>query len=148
MTLERALAASVRRKLRSSTPAPARPAENRPEHLLLGEKGEWLAAEYLTSRGYLIIGNNVRYNWGEIDIIAQNDDEIIFVEVRTRTVGKLLPADRSVGPDKLRKLVRAARTWVEGRKYDGFWRVDLIAITVSPSGEVEIEHITNITDGI
>ena len=60
----------------------------------------------------------------------------------------MLPADCSVGPDKLRKLVLAARTWTEDRHYGGFWRVDLIAITLTEAGKTEIEHIKNITEAI
>ena len=149
MTLERALARSVKKKYDNEkiVQAPVE-TEGRAEHLILGEQGERLAARYLSERGYCLIAKNVRYKCGEIDLIARDGDELVFAEVRTRTVGRVLPADCSVGPDKLRKLVLAARTWTEARHYGGFWRVDLIAITLTESGKTEIEHIKNITEAI
>jgi len=119
-----------------------------PAHLKLGAAGEHIAAEYLLSKGLRIIDRNVHYRRGEIDIIAQDGDEIVFAEVRTRSVGLIMPADRTVGPDKLKKLMLAARTWAEEKNYNGFWRIDLIAITINENKKTDIEHIKNITEGI
>ena len=122
--------------------------ENVPEHLQLGIKGENLAADYLVLQGYTLVARNVRYKFGEIDIIAKEKDEIVFVEVRTRSIGYILPADRTVGPDKLKKLTKAAKIWVQNNHYEGFWRIDLVAITIDKHGKEEIEHIKDITEGI
>lgn len=122
--------------------------EEAPEHLQLGVKGENLASEYLLRKNYTIIARNVRYRFGEIDIIAKDKDEIVFVEVRTRSIGYIMPADRTVGPDKLSKLTKAANIWVENNNYNGFWRIDLVAITIDQYGKEEIEHIKDITEGI
>lgn len=149
MTLARALAKSVKRKYNNDEiiSAPSRSA-GKAEHLRLGEEGERMAARYLSGQGYQLLDSNVRYRCGEIDLIAREKDEIVFVEVRVRTVGRVLPADRSVGPDKLRKLETAARTWTESKHYGGFWRIDLIAITITGNSAAEVEHIKNITEGI
>ena len=55
---------------------------------LLGKKGERLVAEYLKKQGCKIIEKNYRTPFGEADIIAKDGDEIIFVEVKTRTNDK------------------------------------------------------------
>lgn len=147
MTLKRALSMGL--DSRSDTPKAVKPLRtSAPRHLETGKMGERLAAEYLFKKNYILLDTNVRVKCDEIDIIARDGDELVFVEVRTRSIGQVLPADRSVGPDKLRKLVRAARNWTESRNYDGFWRIDLIAITITKENQIEIEHLSDITEGI
>ena len=149
MTLSRAMERSVAGKKppleKISEPNPAVPA-----HLKTGQAGEDVAADHLLKNGYKIIARNVRYNKiGEIDIIARVDDYVVFVEVRTRSVGKIMPPEMSVGPDKMKKLIRAARIWVENKNYGGFWRIDLVAITINENNSpATIEHIKDITEGI
>ena len=57
------------------------------------------------------------------------------------------PAE-SVGPKKLANLQYAGRAWTEGRNYDGFWRVDLVAVTLAEGREPLIEHLRDITEPI
>lgn len=109
--------------------------------------GEDLASEFLVNKKYQILHRNVRFRYGELDIIARDGDEIVFVEVRTRTVGKLSPPETTVGPQKIKKLIRSARLWIEGVRYMGFWRIDLIAVTITDAGN-KIEHIKTITEAV
>ena len=153
MSLERALKRSIQERNKTSLQKSPRknqagPYKDIPLHLQIGKYGEDKAEEYIASIGYRIIARNVRCRYGEIDIIASDGDEIVFVEVRTRSIGWLMPAECTVGPEKLRKLKIAARIWTEGRKYTGFWRIDLIAITLKECCEPLIEHIKDITEGI
>ncbi len=146
MSLERTLEKAL--SFFSSVPVDVTIDDSAPEHLKTGVRGENLAAKYLASLGYRLLARNVRSRFGEIDIVARDGEDIVFAEVRTRSVGKILPADRTVGPDKLKKLVRAARIWVSENNYEGFWRIDLVAVTINPDGQAEIEHIKDITEGI
>ena len=50
--------------------------------------------------------------------------------------------------EKIKKLKKAARIWTENRKYTGFWRIDLVAITLKEGSGPSIEHIKDITEGI
>ena len=59
-----------------------------------------------------------------------------------------MPPEFTVGPEKIKKLKRAARIWTESRRYTGFWRIDLIAITIREGSGPSIEHIKDITEGI
>lgn len=148
MTLARALERSIRNK--NVTPCNKHTQQkNKPRlgHLALGERGEEMAAAFLAEKGYQIMHRNVFFRYGEIDIIARDGDEIVFVEVRTRTTGKLAPPETTVGPRKLRTLVRCAYAWVDSVRYLGFWRIDLVAITITNS-ENKIEHIKTITEAI
>lgn len=153
MSLERALKRSLQERnkvplQKSSAKDQADLSKTLPLHLQTGKYGEEKAAEYLTQIGYRIIAKNVSCRHGEIDIIASYGDEIVFVEVRTRSFGWVMPPECTVGPEKIKRLKKAARIWTEGRKYSGFWRIDLIAITLKEGSGPSIEHIKDITEGI
>ena len=117
-------------------------------HLAKGMLGENTAAAYLENNGFILLGRNVRAGRCEIDIIAKEKDEIVFVEVRTRSRGWMMSASESVGPKKTANLMRAACKWTEERNYCGFWRIDLVAVTLEEGKEPVVEHIRNITEPV
>ena len=78
-----------------------------------GKKGEDLACRYLEEQGYRILDRNVRYKMGEIDIVAQIDDTICFVEVKARTrMDYGMPRD-AVDTRKQWKLIRCAQLYLK-----------------------------------
>lgn len=81
---------------------------------VLGKKGEKLVEKYLTERGCKILKRNYRTPFGEADIVAQDKDEIAFVEVKTRT-GESYGAPReAVGKDKQKRYRQIAKNfWIE-----------------------------------
>ena len=116
----------------------------------LGQKAEDLAAEYVLSLGWNIIARNVRNEYGELDIVAMDtcEAELVIVEVRARTIGKMQSPVESVGRRKLRALVNASTYYVESLEWSGFWRIDLVGITVNSKKapeDWELEHIRDIT---
>ena len=117
-----------------------------PEHLKKGALGEEVACGYLSDLCWPILARNVRLKRGELDIIAKDGDELVVVEVRYRSVGLVMPPEESVGPRKLRKLVLAGSAYVEKIRWEGFWRIDLIAIT-DLNGKLSLEHLRDITGG-
>jgi len=84
MTLERALKLCVETEKELLQDAAVQCTEKNasekdvPEHLLLGRTGEDIAVRFLSAKGYSVIERNVRYPWGEIDIVARDGDEIVF----------------------------------------------------------------------
>ncbi|OGH38735.1 MAG: YraN family protein [Candidatus Levybacteria bacterium RIFCSPLOWO2_01_FULL_36_10] len=112
---------------------------------LIGKKGESLAVKYLENLGYKIIKKNFRCKMGEIDIIAQDRDFLIFVEVKTRS--NLLwgnPAE-SIGTKKLSSIIKTLQFYLLiNNKSDKSVRVDAIEIYTS-NNESKINHIKNIT---
>ena len=112
----------------------------------LGCLGEDLAAKHLAALGWAVLERNVRLPGGEIDLVAREGDELVLVEVRTRSESRLQEASDTVGPEKLRRLVRAGRTYVARRRYDGFWRIDLLALDRTGSGW-SVHHHRDITGG-
>jgi putative endonuclease len=113
-----------------------------------GVRGERIAAGYLERRGWRILEKNIRVGQGELDIIAMDGDELVVVEVRARRVGKLLPAAMSVGPRKFRRLIKAARKYVQKISFDGNWRIDVLAVTEDETGDLRIELFNDVTAGL
>ena len=106
----------------------------------LGKLGEDLAAEYLIKKGYQILERNWRSGHKEIDIIAQKDDILVIVEVKTRTSDDYGEPNIAVDKHKQRMLIWAADAYVRYKNLNVDVRFDIISI-VFTSGEPEIEHI-------
>lgn len=112
-----------------------------------GTKGEDKAARYLERLGWRIIDRNARVGHGELDIVAMDGEELVIVEVRTRKIGYISPAETTVGPQKLRRIIRAARVYVENIAFGGAWRIDVVAVTEDRAGNDHIELFSDVTAG-
>jgi putative endonuclease len=113
-----------------------------------GMKGEDKATRYLERLGWRIIDRNARVGRGELDIVAMDGKELVVVEVRTRKIGHLAPAETTVGPQKLRRIIRAARMYVANIAFSGAWRIDVVAITEDRAGNGRIELFSDVTAGM
>lgn len=118
------------------------------KHLDLGSAGESLACRELSRLGYRVVDTNVRMKMGELDIVAEEGGEMVVVEVRTRTLGKMLPPEATVGPSKIRKLIRTGTAYMASRKWEGPWRIDIAAITVGAEEKPVLEIFRDITTGL
>jgi putative endonuclease len=78
----------------------------------LGREGESRAARFLETRGYRIVARNVRADRVEIDLIATRGRLLVFVEVKSRCVGKHGYAAEAVDERKQRRLRRGAHAWL------------------------------------
>ena len=99
---------------------------------LLGRRGEELAAGYLEREGYTLVARNVHVSHDEIDIIAEDEKYIVFVEVKARaqTVSNMRygrPA-AAVNNDKKQKLLRAAEEYLRREKPGKQPRIDVIEV--------------------
>lgn len=112
------------------------------EHNELGKKGEDLAVEYLQQKGYQILDRNWIFQKAEIDIIAQKDNILAVIEVKTRSSLDFgLPQD-FVKQKKIQLLLKAINAYIEDSKIDYEIRFDIIS--VYKKNEVfEIEHLTD-----
>ena len=104
----------------------------------LGRTGERLAAEALLTKGYSILERNVRCHHGEIDLVAEDEQDIIFVEVKARRGTSFgLPED-ALTLRKRRKLMEVASYYLDLHSCsDRSWRIDVIAVQFSTSGKLE-----------
>lgn len=113
-----------------------------------GKEGEIIAAAFLKKNGYRIIGKNFRCAIGEIDIIAQEKDELVFIEVKTRTSRELGFPEQAVGIKKQKKMSQLALWYLQKKNIkDTASRFDVLAITILPAGN-EIKLIKNAFDFI
>lgn len=112
----------------------------------IGAWGEETAVNHLTSLGYKIIDRNYHARCGEIDIIAQMDNYICFVEVRTRAEDALVSGLESIDLRKMRKIFRTACVWLSCHKVDLQPRFDVIEITASKNAEKTVKNLTFITN--
>lgn len=117
------------------------------EHLLAGKRGEDLAEAHLRALGWTILERNVSFRGGELDIVARDGNELVVVEVRTRAPGWMQSGEESVGPRKIRRLVRTGTKYMNSRRWDGPWRIDVVAVTLPKEGDAHIERFEDITTG-
>jgi putative endonuclease len=126
-----------------------------------GRWGEALAAEYLVERGYTILERNARTPYGEIDLVAQQVEEIspgeaaagshpggystIFVEVKTRSSRSFGLPEEAVTSRKQAHMLAAAQAYLQQHpELEGNWRIDVIAIQrYEPSRPPTIHHFEN-----
>ena len=103
----------------------------------LGQRGEAYAAQRLTALGYTIRERNWRCPAGEIDLVAEQHNVLVFVEVRTRRGNRLGTPEESITPAKRAHLIAAAQTYLgEYDQLDREWRIDVVAIEIGPHNEV------------
>jgi putative endonuclease len=108
----------------------------------LGTRGEELAAGYLRQKGYTVIDRNWKSGRTEIDIIAENNEYIVFIEVKTRSADyQVHPAD-AVNVPKQRTIIFAASNYIKNRRIDKEARFDIITVIFGRS-DWEIDHIEN-----
>jgi putative endonuclease len=110
----------------------------------LGRLGERLAAEHLERLGFHIIGRNHRTRYGELDLVACDEQRIVFVEVKARRSGPGRPLDK-LDWRKQGQVRRMARSWLvetTDRPHRTDVRFDAIGVTVDASGRLlALEHL-------
>jgi len=119
------------------------------EHTLrmkeIGALGEELAAKHLAAKGYRVLDRNWRWRQGEIDLVAEKDGEIVFVEVKARRSHAFGTPEEAVTRAKQRKLIRTAYAYLARHGSPNTrWRIDVIALDLNAQGEVvRLEHLEN-----
>jgi putative endonuclease len=97
-----------------------------------------LAAQALTSRGYRILERNFRCSYGEIDLVAEDGHDLVFVEVKTRRGTIYGRPEEAVTLRKQRKLREVAIYYLDLHDYaERSWRIDIVAVQLAASGKFE-----------
>jgi putative endonuclease len=116
--------------------------------IVTGKTGEGIASGFLTQNGYQILDVNYRCPIGEIDIVARERDELVFVEVKTRKSSAMGYPEQAVGTAKQKKMSQLALWYLRDKKVgDAPVRFDVVAILLLPSGN-DIRLIRNAFDFI
>ena len=120
--------------------------DNRTYKRKIGDIGENIACEFLVKRGFKVIGRNYLKKWGEIDIIAEKQGILHFVEVKSVTCGTLRPVrpaqgktsdisdayrpEENMHPGKLKRLSRVIQTYLMSKRVDKDWQLDLVTVNI------------------
>ena len=104
----------------------------------LGRTGERLAAEALKRRGYCILEQNYRCRHGEIDLVAEEGQDLVFVEVKTRRGAAYGLPEEAVTARKRQKLREVASHYLDAHSCsERSWRIDVVAVQLSGAGKPE-----------
>lgn len=107
----------------------------------IGDGGEDEAVRYLKKKDFEILERNFRTRFGEIDIIAIDEDMLVFIEVKMKRSDQFGDPGEMITPKKLDKIKRTAEYYLQEKElYDIGWRIDAVLIR-----DGKIEHLEGIT---
>ena len=107
----------------------------------IGKNGENIVADYLHKKGYTILDRNFNCWWGELDIIAQDKNEIVFIEVKTRSSKQYGNAAEAVNNIKKKHLYKTIQYYIYCKGLqNSFIRLDVVEVYFS-NGKTNINHI-------
>ncbi len=113
-----------------------------------GARGEELAGRYLRRKGYRILARNWSSLYGELDIIAEKDSTLIFVEVKARRGADTESALAGITAAKRERMLKAVYQYLDhrGLDWEGPWRIDVIAVALDGGGGAKIAHVEDAFD--
>ncbi|MDO5570634.1 MAG: YraN family protein [Bacteroidales bacterium] len=106
----------------------------------IGRKGEMIATKYLLDKDYFICDKNWHYSHYEIDIVARKNNEIVFIEVKTRKPSDFEEPEDAVDLKKIKRLVVAADNYIKLNNISLQPRFDIIAIIINGE-DYKLKHI-------
>ena len=113
----------------------------------LGEWGERVARLHLEGKGYVVRATNFRCRAGEIDIVAEQENQVVFVEVKARRGDAYGIAEESISPARAERLAEVAEEFLRADHDGEFssgtqWRIDLVCVNMDRRGKlIAINHI-------
>ena len=113
----------------------------------LGRWGERQARLLLEAKGYGVVATNFRSQTGEIDIVAVDGEELVFVEVKTRRGNAFGGAVESISPVRAERIAAVAEEFLQSRLPSGYssstaWRIDLVCVNLDRGGKLlSVNHI-------
>lgn len=118
---------------------------NGKESRTIGSIGEQAAADFLTANGYTVIERNYHSRYGEIDIIARNQEYIVFVEVKTRNETSGYRPAEAVNKSKQKKFARTAVLYLTAYPQNLQPRMDIVEVILAKGTKAlgSITHIEN-----
>lgn len=112
----------------------------------IGDFGEQFAQSFFEDRGYVLIEKNFRSRYGEIDLILENEEYLLFVEVKTRKNAKFAQAYEAVDRRKMEKIRQTAEIWLSEQEREKQPRFDVLEVYVSLEGEKSVPKIIHWED--
>ncbi|MFQ5846371.1 MAG: YraN family protein [Candidatus Methylomirabilales bacterium] len=119
-----------------------------PDRRMVGIEGEAVARRFLEGLGFRIVEENFTCALGEIDVIAQEGEVLVFVEVKARRSTRFGAPAEAVHARKQRQILRVAEAYMRERRLRVPCRVDVVAVQFPPHGaEAQVELIRNAVQG-
>ena len=114
------------------------------ERKVFGHGAEAFVESVLVNKGYRIVARQFRTRHGEIDLIALDGDEVVFVEVKARRSRASGDPEEAVGLRKIRHIESVGEAWLEqSGRVDDPWRIDVVAVVTGEEG-IEVEHFEDV----
>ncbi|MBM3294622.1 MAG: YraN family protein [Candidatus Aminicenantes bacterium] len=114
----------------------------RPDRIRLGRAGEDAAVRHLEKKGWRIIVRGFRWRRGEIDLVAEDGDTLVFAEVKTRTDRDYGPPEESVTRAKRRQIRRVASAYLAVHGLESVaCRFDVLAVEFDDDGRPLVRHL-------
>lgn len=115
-------------------------------NLELGKLGETIAKEYLENKGYIILEQNCKNKYGEIDLVARDKNEMVFVEVKTRIGEQFGTPEDALNRKKRQRLMRNAQAYMAFKTKElSSFRIDAVCIVLNQDKQIKrINHYENI----
>ncbi len=111
---------------------------------IVGKKGEDMVARFLQREGYTLIKRNYQCRFGEIDIIAEKRNILVFVEVKTRKENSLVRPMEAVDSHKIRRMTLTAEDYLtKSGATEGQPRFDVAEVTVDNENKYHLNYIKN-----
>lgn len=109
----------------------------------LGRWGEKIAASYLINKDFTILYKNYTSPFGEVDIVAKQNEYTVFIEVKTRrSLAYGLPCE-AVDKRKMAKYFKTAMYYIKSKNVDACYRFDVVEVYLKNDGTYHINHIPN-----
>lgn len=116
------------------------------EKVEIGRLGETAVCQWLEARGYTIVDRNYCVRGGEIDIIAKNETDLAFVEVKTRKPGSMVSGYDAVTVQKQQRIIRAAALWCAAHPLELQPRFDVAVVEMSGTEICSIDYVEQAFD--
>ena len=111
----------------------------------IGKEGEDIAAKYLAEKGFEILERNFYYsNYGEIDIVANHDSQLVFVEVKSRLNLEFGEPEYAITPKKIKQIKKMAELYLFDKEIEEVnCRFDVVAVLLEDRSNPKITHYEN-----
>lgn len=110
----------------------------------LGKKGEEIAKDFYVKQGYFVLDTNYRFEKNEIDLIVFNLQEIVFVEVKTRSSTDGIFPEASVTEEKQKRIKKVAQSYLYEKRMENCpCRFDVISIIFTSEDDYQLKHFVD-----
>lgn len=115
------------------------------QKLVTGKLGEEIARRYLENKRFEILSQNYRTRYGEIDLVAKDKNELVFIEVRTKTKENFGTPEETLNRKKIAKLRKNALAYTAKIGWQGPIRLDALCLILDQNNQPSrIDHYQNI----